>query len=229
MPTVTGDTHETGVAVAAGGTAHARTSAVSGLAFAVLFTVALVLVHQAPNLSASTAQYAAFYQKGNGTVLVTAGLYVVPFAGIAFLWFAASTRELVRSRALPRTLQLSSGIAFVCLLFAGTALVGAVALLTRYSDNPLPSPDIARALTSAGFGMVFVYGVRAAAMFLITTTTLARRTGLIPTWYAVVSYLAGLFLLVTTTFHPAVLLVFPAWVAAFNVLAILGARNQEAS
>ena len=77
--------------------------------------------------------------------------------------------------------------------------------------------------------MVFVYGVRAAAMFLLTTTTLARHRGLIPAWFSVLSYLAGAFLLVSTTFHPAVLLVFPVWVAAFSVLAIRGARHLEAS
>jgi hypothetical protein len=186
-------------------------------------------VKKAPNLAASNAEYADFYQRGSGSDLVTVGLYLVPFAGIAFLWFAASTRMLIAADRVQRTLQLASGTAFVCLLFAGTAVVGAIALLTEFSDNPLPPPDVARALTSAGYGMVFVYGVRAAGMFLLTTVTLARRAGLVPTWFAVLSYLAGVFLLVTTTFHPAVLLVFPIWVAAVSVLAIAGARRREAS
>ena len=39
------------------------------------------------------------------------------------------------------------------------------------------APDVARSLSSAGYGMVFVFGVRAAGMFLLTTTTLARAHG----------------------------------------------------
>jgi hypothetical protein len=56
-----------------------------------------------------------------------------------------------------------------------------------------------------------VFGVRAAGMYMITTTTLGRAVGLFPRWVAVVGYLAAAFLLVSTTFHPAILLVFPIW------------------
>ena len=205
---------------------HARTSGLAGLVFAALFVVALVFVQRTPGVRASDATYAAFYQSGNGSDLVTVGLYLVPFAGIAFLWFMAAVRTLVlslpnKSSPIQRLLQHASGVLFVAMLFAGTALVGAVALLSDFSDNPVPAPDIARTMTSAGYGMVFVYGVRAAGMFLLTTTTLARSSGLMITPVAVISYLAGAFLLVSTTFHPAVLLVFPGWVVLVSVLALI--------
>ena len=57
-----------------------------GIVFAILLAVGLVLVHRSPPLSASDADYTAFYGDGGRTVLVTVGIYVVPFAGIAFLW-----------------------------------------------------------------------------------------------------------------------------------------------
>ena len=104
------------------------------------------------------------------------------------------------------------------MLFTGTAAVGAVALLTVFSSTPLPSPEVARTLTGAGYGMVFVFGVRAAGMYMITTTTLARVAALLPRWLAVVSYLAATFLLVSTTFHPATLLVFPGWVLLLSAV-----------
>ena len=154
-------------------------------------------------------------------MLVTVGLHIVPFAGIAFLWNMSATRTLIEAMPgalseMPRWLQLGSGIVFVCLLFTGTAAVGAVALLTVFSSAPLPPPDVARALTSVGYGMVFVFGVRAAGMFIIATTTLLRSRALSPRWLAVISYLAAGFLLVSTTFHPVVLLVLPGWVAAVS-------------
>jgi hypothetical protein len=210
---------------------YARMSGVSGIVFAVLFAVALTLVRQAPGLGVPDSVYTAFYQ-GNSDVLVALGLYVVPFAGIAFLWYMAATRALleVRSGALPeipRLLQQTSGVVWVCMAFAGTAAVGAVALLQVFSVDPLPPVDVARALSSAGYGMVFVFGVRAAGMYMITTTTLARKSGVLPRWLALLGYLAAAFLLVSTTFHPAILLVFPGWVVLVSVVVLLRAGRPR--
>ena len=108
---------------------YARLSSLTGIIFAVLLALALVFVHSAPNLKASEADFAAFYA-GNSTALVTVGLYLVPFAGIAFLWHMNTVRLLIRTRtpepsAIPDGLQLMAGILFVALLFAGTAASGA--------------------------------------------------------------------------------------------------------
>jgi hypothetical protein len=205
---------------------YARASALSGIVFAGLFLVALVLVRQAPGLAASDRVYTEFYTAGTGNVLVTVGMHIVPFAGIACLWHIGSTRSLIESlpgptTGLPHWLQLASGVLFVCMLFAGTAAVGAVALLTVFSSTPPPSPEVARTFTGAGYGLVFVFGVRAAGMYMITTTTLARQRDLLSRPMAVVTYLAAAFLLVTTTFHPVTLLVFPGWVLVLSVLVLV--------
>lgn len=209
-------------------------SGLSGLVFTGLFVAALALVRQAPGLGVPDSVYADFYSDRSGdNVLVTLGLYVVPFAGIAFLWHLSALRTLVDdtpggASEVQRWLQLASGITFVCLLFVGTAAVGAVALLTVFSSAPLPPPSVARALTAAGYGMVFVFGVRAAGMLIISSTTLLRARRLLPRWLAVVSYLAAAFLLVSTTFHPAVLLVLPGWVVCISVdLIALGYRGAS--
>ena len=203
--------------------ATARLVGVSGLVFTALFTFALVLVHRAPALDVANAAYADFYHSGARTALVIAGLYVVPFAGIVFLWHMMATRILIASAGaasadMARALQLASGILFVALLFAGTAAAGSIALLTQFSGAPLPPPDLARALSAAGYGVVFVYGVRVAGMYIITTTKLARAAGFVPRGFAWFSYAVATLLLVSTTFHPAVLLVFPGWVLLTSVL-----------
>lgn len=214
-------------------TGFGRMAGISGLAFAVLMVVAMVLVAQAPGVAAPNSTYANFYSSGRGSLLVTLGLYIVPFAGIAFLWYMSATRARLQALARPSTsdiqnwLQLASGVVFVCMLFAGTAAVGAIALLTVFSNVPLPSPEIARTLTSAGYGLVFVYGVRAAGMFMITTTTLARGTRTLPKWLGVLSYLAATFLLVSTTFHPIILMVFPAWIVLMSVVMLVGGHQSN--
>jgi hypothetical protein len=205
----------------------AWTAAFSGIAFAVLFTLGLVLVNRIPRLNSPDSTYTAFYTTGSGGVLVTVGLYLVPFAGIAFLWYMMAFRALLdRPADLTQGLQLASGVAFVCMLFAGTAAAGAVALMLHFANVPAPPVSVDRALTSVGYGLVFVYGVRVAGMFAITTTTLAQRAGMMPRWLAVLSYLMAAFLLVTTTTQPATLLVYPAWVLILSFVLVRRARTR---
>ncbi|MFR9803509.1 hypothetical protein ACL02T_14535 [Pseudonocardia sp. RS010] len=205
--------------------ALARAAGGSGILFAVLAVAALVLVRQGPALDDPDSAYEAFFSSGQASLLVALGLYVVPFAGIAFLWHLVATRTYLQVLAprswarIPHWLHLASGVIFVCLLFTGTATAGGAALLTRFSSAPPPPPDVVRTLMTVGFTMVFVYGVRAAGMFMITTTTGLGRE--LPRPLAVVSYLAATFLLVSTTFHPAVLLVFPGWVLVLSVLLLV--------
>ena len=213
----------------------ALASAVSGTVFAVLLVVGLALVRQAPGLGVSDAEYSAFYADGgHSAVLVTVGLHIVPFAGIAFLWYAVSLRTLVlkvpgERPELPRWLQLASAVVVVCAMFVSSALVGAVALLRVFSADPLPPPEVARALASAGYGVAFVYGVRAAGMFMMATTALLRHAHLMPRWLVWVSYLLALGLLASTTFHPAILLVFPLWVVVSCAALLVMGRRMAAT
>jgi hypothetical protein len=206
---------------------YARLSSISGVVFAALFVVAIVLVGSTPNLSASDADITAYYASSS-TLLATVGLYLIPFAGIVFLWHAHCTRLLIEARtaspsAIPYGLQLVSGVLFVVLLFAGTASAGAVALLKDLTSAPLPSADFVRGMLAVGYGMVFVYALRGAGMYALTTTTLLRNAMIMPTWLAVVSYLLALFLLLITTLHPAAVLVFPTWVVIVSVVIFIRA------
>ena len=207
--------------------AHTRTAGWSGIVFALLLVAGLLLVSRIPRLAAPATTYTDFYDGGGADSLTVLGLYVVPFAGIACLWHMIATRTLLQVRRpgswteVPHWLHLAASVIFVCLLFAGTAAVGAVALLTEFSDAPLPGPDVARALSSLGYALVFVYCVRAAGMYMLTTTGLMRSTGLLPRPLVLLSYLVAAFLLLSTTFHPAILLVFPAWVLMVSIVLLV--------
>jgi hypothetical protein len=211
----------------------ARLSSVTGLIFAVLLAIALVLVHSAPTLQASDAELAAFYASNN-TTLVTVGLYLVPFAGIAFLWHLNTVRLLIRTRtpapsAISDGLQLMAGILFVALLFAGTAAAGGVALLKDLGRGPLPTMDVARGLLVLGYSLVFVYAVRGAGMYALSTTTLLANAKLLPKPLAVLGYLLAAFLLISTTTHPVVLMLLPAWAVLVSVVVLVRTRRREGS
>ena len=109
--------------------AAARIAAVSGFVFAGLFVAALVLLHRAPNLSDPDQAYAAFYAGGGDQIFVAVGLYLVPYAGIAFLWHMTAIRNVLDTltpspSAMAHGLNLLAGAIFVTLMFAGTAAVG---------------------------------------------------------------------------------------------------------
>jgi hypothetical protein len=211
----------------------ARVAATSGIVFAGLFVAALALVHRAPTLSDPDAAYAAFYANGGDQLFVAVGLYLVPFAGIAFLWHMTAMRDVLDTPApAPSTmahgLNLLAGIIFVTLLFAGTAAVGATGFGVYFGHTPAEDPAAARALTGVGYGLVFVFAVRGAGMFAITTTTLLRTAGVLPKIPAVLAYLLAAFLLLAVTNNPAALLVFPAWVVLISVFLLRHARRGAA-
>jgi hypothetical protein len=209
-----------------------RMSALSGIVFAALFVVAMLLVQRAPKLWDPDSVYETFYAAG-GEPLATLGLYVVPFAGIALLWHLSATRAMFR--AVPHEfspvqawLQMAAGLLFLCMMFVGSAAVGAVALLVVFDVTPLPPPDVARALAAVGYGLLFIFGVRVAGMYMITTIGMATAADLLPRWLALIGYLVAAFLLVSTTYHPVVLLVFPAWVVVVSVVLLLRAGRSTA-
>ena len=136
-----------------GRSAAARIAAISGIVFAVLFVAALVLVHRSPTLGDPDAAYAAFYADGGDQLFVAVGLYLVPFAGIAFLWHMTAMRNVLDTltpapSTMAHGLNLLAGIIFVTLLFAGTAAVGATAFGVYFGHAPVEDPSTARALTA---------------------------------------------------------------------------------
>lgn len=209
-----------------------RVRALSGIVFAALFLVAMLLVQRAPKLGDPDPVYQAYYAEG-GESLATLGLYVIPFAGIALLWHLSATRAVFRTvpgefSPVQAWLQMATGVVFLCMMFVGSAAVGAVALLSTFGVTPLPAPEVARGLAAVGYGLMFIFGVRMAGMYMITTISMARTAGLLPGWLSLIGYLAAAFLLVSTTQHPVVLLVFPAWVVVVSVFQLLRAGRRTA-
>jgi hypothetical protein len=211
----------------------ARIAALSGLAFAVLFVVALVLLHRTPTLGDPDAAYAKFYANGGDQLFVAVGLYLVPFVGIAFLWHMTAIRNVLDTltpapSTMAHGLNLLAGVIFVTLLFAGTAAAGSVAFGVYFGHAPVDDPATARALTAVGYGLVFVFAVRGAGMFALTTTTLLRTAGVLPKVPALAAYLLAAFLLLAVSNNPVAVLVFPAWVVLISIFLLRHARRPAA-
>ncbi|MEU6164729.1 hypothetical protein [Streptomyces tanashiensis] len=190
----------------------------AGMVFAILTATAIVLVRIA--LPSGVDGAGATVDAGQRSAVRTA-LELVPFAGIAFLWFMGALREHggEREDKFVSTVFLGSGLVFVATLFGAAAAAWSV--LDEGGQGSSFGRDVAYALLTT-------YAMRMAAVFVITTSTIGHRLGVLPRPLAVVGYLAGLTLLVVGANVPWSELVFPAWVLVLS-LNILWGRRSAAS
>ena len=200
-----------------------------GIVQAILMLVSVWLLAYLPQPTSSDAALVAFYESADRRLVVLVGLYLMPFSAIAFLWFAVALRMWAeRSTAkldvLLSNVQLCSAIVFISLLLAGAAASTVPAITMELSTAPF-DPTTARQFPQFGSSLLVVLSMRLAAMFVFTTSNITRRHGLLPRWFALTGFAVGLFLLLSASLNPFLVLVFPAWVLALSVLLLLRARQ----
>lgn len=148
---------------------------------------------------------------------VAIGLNLIPFAGIAFLWFIGVIRDRIGAHEdrFFATVFLGSGVLFVGMMFVAAAFAGG--LIAGTSSSGSPGPDtlaLARNVTSS---LLNVYSMRMAAVFTLTTVTIARRTEIVSRWLTAAGLATAVVLLVGVAISPWVELLFPAWILAVSI------------
>ena len=150
----------------------------------------------------------------------------MPFAGIAFLWFIGVVRD---------------GFGRYEDKFFSSVFIG--------SGSAVPGDDVRRgrgrrgtgrqqrfAHSDAGahaevvaFGQVLMmtltktYALRMAAVFMISLATIWLKTGLMPRWLVVSTYLVAVALLIASDISMWIALAFPAWVLVVSLLVLVRA------
>jgi hypothetical protein len=197
-----------------------RAAGIAGLIFSVLFVVSLLLLRAHPAPGSSAKEIADFYLEHEAGRTALVGLYLVPFAGIAFLWFIAAIRSHIGEREdrFFATVFLGSGLLFVGMLFAASASAGALVAAVKFQGAPPPDADTFLLARALGFSFLFVFAVRAAAVFMLVASTIGLRTGFLPRWLVVAGYISGLVFLFSVTYVEALALLLPAWVTAVSVV-----------
>jgi hypothetical protein len=191
-----------------------RAAAVAGIIFSVLLTAALVLLRV--SVPAHPAVPGSWLTDSHRRADVAIALNLVPFAGIAFLWFIGVLRDRIGEREdrFFATVFLGSGLLFVAMIFVAAAIAGA--LIAADSSSPPGAGTLAlgRIVTAT---LVNVYAMRMAAVFTLTTVTIARRTEIVSRWLTVAGFVSALVLLIGVGFSPWVELLFPAWILALSI------------
>lgn len=203
-----------------------RAAAVAGILFAVLFTTSIVLIRLSIPVDPSAS--GAWLEREADRVGLALGL--MPFAGIAFLWFVGVVRDRLGAfeDQFFSTVFIGSSLLFLAMTFAASAIAGA--LLTSYT---LGESQFARSevyyFGRAVMGQIFnIYALRMAGVFMISLGTIWLRTGVMPRWLAFLTYLVALSLLLIVSLSLWVVLIFPGWVFAISVyILVLNLRHQK--
>jgi hypothetical protein len=205
-----------------------RAAGVAGLAFAVLFVASIVLLRNHPSSGSTSAEIRDFYLGNHAGRVALVGVYLAPFAGIAFLWFIAAIRNLIGDREdrFFATVFLGSGLLFVAMLFIAAGAGGSLLAAVKFEDAPVPGPETVVAVRSLAFGFLFIYAMRMAAVFMIVASTIGLRLGVFPRWLVVAGYLAALVLILNVSYTETLILAFPAWVAAVSVVILRASRTR---
>jgi MFS family permease len=203
-----------------------KAAAIAGVVFSILlFSVFVLMRHSVPRDPLETG---AWLQTGVTNVVIA--LNLVPFAGIAFLWFVGALRDKLgrREDQFFATVFLGSGLLLLAMLFAAAAVVGAIILAFHSAPEVLVNSATFHFGRGLAYGMINIYVVKTASVFMVTTSTIGLYTGFTPRWLALGGYVVAVALLIGSYFFDWSLLVFPVWVLLISVC-ILTDRTAEAS
>ena len=203
-----------------------RAAGVAGIVFSSLFVLALVLLRRSLG-SGLDAQAVMQNLTGSGSTPVLVGLYAVPFAGIAFLWFIGVVRDRIGEREdkFFATVFLGSGLLFVAMMFAGAAVIGGLVAGNRFgtaSPTDVATVGFAR---SVGYSFLFVYAAKVAGVFTLATSTIIRRSHW-PFWTSVSGFGTAAVLVLSVTFFEPIILIFAVWVATISVYVLVTGGRQ---
>jgi hypothetical protein len=192
-----------------------RAAAIAGIMFAVLFSTSVTLIR----LSLPEGPFDSMKWLESGARLSRLAIGLMPFAGIAFLWFVGVVRDRLGQfeDQFFSTIFYGSGLLFLAMIFAAAAIVGAIAI--SYSAGPAEFVNsevylFNRAMLSQFFT---VYALRMAGVFVISLGTIWLRTGLMPRWLSFITYLFALLLILSTSLNLWMVMVFPGWVLIISI------------
>lgn len=204
-----------------------RAAAIAGILFAVLYGISLVLVRV--SIPADPMADRSTWLETN-LKTISLALNLVPYAGIAFLWFIGVIRDRLGEQEdrLFATVFLGSGLLFLALTFAGAALAGGLLSSYMIKQNILIESGVFAYGRAVMYQITNIYAIRMAGVFMISLGTIWLRTGLMHRGWAFLTYTLALVLLLSIGYSLWVTLIFPGWVLAVSVyILILNFRNQH--
>jgi hypothetical protein len=190
-------------------------AAIAGLLFSLLLIASFALLRA--SVPADPQEPGSWLRTNANTVALAINL--VPFAGIAFLWFIGVLRDRLGELEdrFFATVFFGSGLLFLGMLFLASAVVNGVLIAFAAKPEEMIGSATFQFARAAIYATVNVYMVKMASVFMITTSTIALYTDIAPRWLAIFGYALALLLLFGSYYISWSFVIFPLWVFLLSV------------
>lgn len=204
-----------------------RSAAFAGIGYSVLMITGMIITASinSVRLEDITAELLESWSRKASLVIL-----IVPFAGIAFLWFTGVIRDRLGELEdrFFATLFYGSGIIQVVLLF----LWGAIFAAIMATKAMMVVESIDTRMYLFGFALmneiIGNYALRMAGIYMTAINSLWSKTGLMPRWLTIVTYVLALGFLVAAERIREARFIFPVWVFVVSVyILILNFRSKS--
>lgn len=192
-------------------------AALAGFAFALLVLVARLLFFRAPTPDAGDAAVTAWYLDTTNQRLMLTALNLTALSAIAFMWFVAVIRRRIgdRENRFFGTVFLGSAILLAgSWLTAGMAYAAPALSAHEYGIGP-DSSDIAL-WQAAGVTVDSIIATRLEAVFIMSSTNVARLSGAFNKWVVYAGYAVGLTMILIPLPGRLATWIFPLWVLGLS-------------
>ena len=204
-----------------------RSAAIAGIIFSILMTTGMVLIYDITrNVPKNITKEWLEVWSDTTSVAIT----LVPFAGIAFLWFTGVVRDRLGEHEdqLFATIFLSSGIITVVLFFVWAAIFAALMTTTSLAAVGLADDDV----YIFGFALmnriIGDYTLRMAGVYMMAIGTLWTRSGIMPRWMTIITYVLALGYLLAAGWAKEARFIFPVWVLVVSIyILVLNYRHTR--
>ncbi|HMR48405.1 MAG TPA: hypothetical protein PKE40_03495 [Arachnia sp.] len=200
-----------------------QAAAIAGIAFAILFALGVILIRLGAD-GLSTGEFT-----GTTEWQLTLAMTLMPFSGIAFLWFLGVVRNHLGTHEdqFFATVTLGSGLLFVAMSFVAFSV--AAAMMTTYASGQSNGNTYAlgRAIIDQAFN---IYALKMAGVFMSSLGTLWQKTGVMPKPLALGTYILSVIMLISISHNLWLTLLFPTWVlivSGFILVSGLRIRNAR--
>lgn len=196
-----------------------RAAAIAGIVFSVLLFVIVALLRvTVPADPAETGAWLATDPRN-----VTLALNLVPFAGIAFLWFIGVLRDRLGQREdrFFATVFFGSGLLFLAMLFVAAAIIGAIVLAFATAPGEVAQSATFHLARAFAYDVANIYAVKMAGVFMFSTSTVALLTRFTPRWMAVLGYVLAVILLLGGASIQWSIMLLPAWVLLVSLYILI--------
>ena len=202
-----------------------ESAAVAGIVYSGLAVWAMSVLSQRPDLGLSDAELTEWFTSTDFVL----GLNLAALSSIAFLWFVAVVRRRIGDQEdrFFSTVFIASAILYLAVWLVGISLLAAPAIALNLQPDGRITQGTETLAVGSGAALILVVAPRFQALFVIITSTLILRTGVLPRWLAILGYLVGAVLFVDPIVHEFLGIGLPAWVLVVSVT-ILMIRNQPA-